>query len=559
MSAPVAFDPAGGSDSRGGSDHVRRTNRCAPRGRRGSRSPPVSSPSGTCCGLATDPRIDLDTAPVSSVMSAPVQAMGGDEMVYRALGRMDRLGVRHLCVADASGAAIGMVSQRDLLHHRARAAAELGDAVACADDAAALAAAHSPASPRRGRIGGGGSERKPTPRGSSRTRSGHSPARLPRLRGSGSKARGAAPRRRPGACWCSDRAAAARVCSRPIRTTRFVHAGSEQDGCVVCSARIPHGGPARRGRGAPLPGRNHGVEPRMAGQHAGLARARRRLASALESGGPASTSTSSTTSCRWRAPPSSAASCTMPRSTRRDGRHRSWRCSPSRSPPSRRRSVCSDRLRATDGRVDLKIGGLLPLVGIARTLALRIGSQARSTPERIQDAGAAGRISPSDAETLVRIHRSLLTLTLEQQLEDLAAGVPPSGRIELRRLSPHRAESARSRSAYAGRHPQRVAFFDCAVRFRVDSDFDRMAGRKTGATFAQPRSSPDLSMPRCPWVRQHPGRCESRSSCLPSCDAAAGPSGGVSRLVLAPEVAAEGEESVTPPQDGGAPARGRDG
>ena len=47
-------------------------------------------------------------------MSAPVQSMRGDEMLYRALGRMDRLRVRHLCVADASGAPIGMVSQRDL-------------------------------------------------------------------------------------------------------------------------------------------------------------------------------------------------------------------------------------------------------------------------------------------------------------------------------------------------------------------------------------------------------------------------------------------------------------
>ena len=91
----------------------------------------------------TDLRIDIDVTPVSSVMSMPVQTMSGDEMIYRALGRMDRLGVRHLCVADASGAALGMVSQRDLLHHRASAAAELGDAVACADDAAALAAAHS--------------------------------------------------------------------------------------------------------------------------------------------------------------------------------------------------------------------------------------------------------------------------------------------------------------------------------------------------------------------------------------------------------------------------------
>jgi len=82
------------------------------------------------------------------------------------------------------------------------------------------------------------------------------------------------------------------------------------------------------------------------------------------------------------------------------------------------------RLRTKDGRVDLKMGGLLPLVGVARPLALRVGSQARSTPERIQDASAAGRLSPTDAETLVRIHRSLLTLVVEQQIVDLADDVP---------------------------------------------------------------------------------------------------------------------------------------
>ena len=92
------------------------------------------------------------------------------------------------------------------------------------------------------------------------------------------------------------------------------------------------------------------------------------------------------------------------------------------------------RLRASEGRVDLKLGGLLPLVGAARTFALRAGSRARSTPDRIRDASAAGHLSPSDAETLIRIHRSLLTLVLEQQLEDLAAGVSPSSRIEMRRL-----------------------------------------------------------------------------------------------------------------------------
>ena len=50
-------------------------------------------------------------------------------------------------------------------------------------------------------------------------------------------------------------------------------------------------------------------------------------------------------------------------------------------------------------------------------------------------AGAAERVSPSDAGTLVRIHRSLLTLILRQQLEDLSAGVSPSGRVAVAGLA----------------------------------------------------------------------------------------------------------------------------
>ena len=106
---------------------------------------------------ATDPRVDPDVATVSSIMSAPVQSMRGDEMLYRALGRMDRLGLRHLCVADPSGVPIGMVSQRDLLHHRASAAAELGDAVACAERRGGACRRAQPADRRRRRARGRGS------------------------------------------------------------------------------------------------------------------------------------------------------------------------------------------------------------------------------------------------------------------------------------------------------------------------------------------------------------------------------------------------------------------
>jgi signal-transduction protein with cAMP-binding, CBS, and nucleotidyltransferase domain len=76
----------------------------------------------------------------------------------------------------------------------------------------------------------------------------------------------------------------------------------------------------------------------------------------------------------------------------------------------------------------------MPLVNIARTLALRAGSTARSTPERLRDAAAAVRLSEGDAVSLIEIHSELLTLVLRQQLLDLQDGVRPSSRVQTRQL-----------------------------------------------------------------------------------------------------------------------------
>ena len=92
------------------------------------------------------------------------------------------------------------------------------------------------------------------------------------------------------------------------------------------------------------------------------------------------------------------------------------------------------RLRTDAGRIDLKRGGLMPLVNIARTLALRAGSTAHSTPERLRDAAAAGRLSEGDAVSLIEIHSELLTLVLRQQFLDLQDGVRPSSRVQTRQL-----------------------------------------------------------------------------------------------------------------------------
>ena len=62
-------------------------------------------------------------------MSKPLAAVPADAFVYRAIGRMSRLGVRHLGVVDETGRVVGALSARDLLRLRAGEALSLGDEI----------------------------------------------------------------------------------------------------------------------------------------------------------------------------------------------------------------------------------------------------------------------------------------------------------------------------------------------------------------------------------------------------------------------------------------------
>ena len=79
--------------------------------------------------------------PVEQFMSAPLAAIPADAFVYRAIGRMSRLKVRHLGVVDETGGVIGALSARDLLRLRAGEAVALGDEIDAANDVHALASA----------------------------------------------------------------------------------------------------------------------------------------------------------------------------------------------------------------------------------------------------------------------------------------------------------------------------------------------------------------------------------------------------------------------------------
>jgi signal-transduction protein with cAMP-binding, CBS, and nucleotidyltransferase domain len=92
------------------------------------------------------------------------------------------------------------------------------------------------------------------------------------------------------------------------------------------------------------------------------------------------------------------------------------------------------RFKTREGRVDLKIGGLFPIVAGGRVLALRLGSTAASSRDRWRAAHAAGIINEEDLVRLLDAHEMILGLILDQQLADLARAVPASSQVEVRRL-----------------------------------------------------------------------------------------------------------------------------
>jgi CBS domain-containing protein len=79
--------------------------------------------------------------PVERLMSRPVASVAADTFIYRAIGRMNRLKIRHLGVTDHDGRLCGALSARDLLRLRAEAAVELGDEMDEAEDVETLARA----------------------------------------------------------------------------------------------------------------------------------------------------------------------------------------------------------------------------------------------------------------------------------------------------------------------------------------------------------------------------------------------------------------------------------
>jgi CBS domain-containing protein len=354
-------------------------------------------------------------------------------MLYRALARMDRLGIRHLAVLDGAGRAAGMVSQRDLLHHRARAAEILGDALVEAQSGAELAAAYARVPDVARRLvheGLAGAE-------VARVVTSELRALTARAAELSIEAMREAGEGEPPARWCL------MVLGSGGRGESLL--GADQDNALIHDGSIDDDNWFERFGArlnemldlAGLPLCTGEIMVRTAQWRGNRAQWRERVEGWLDSGRPRDLLNVDV----FFDLVAVAGDAELAREL-----HDQAVRAASESPPFMAlladytvrlapRLALFGRLRVEDDRFNAKRDGLLPLVSTARTLAVRIGSRIVATPERLRAAQVAGRLSEGDCEALLMLHDRLLGLVLHQQLEDLAEGRRASGKIAMSSLS----------------------------------------------------------------------------------------------------------------------------
>jgi CBS domain-containing protein len=107
-----------------------------------------------------------------------------------------------------------------------------------------------------------------------------------------------------------------------------------------------------------------------------------------------------------------------------------------RPPTGFLRSLVVEHSGERRGQLDLKHGGVIPIVDLARWAAMSAGVSFSSTAERLRAAAQAGTLPQSDAHTLLEAHELIVGLRVEHQLEQLRAGVAPDDFIDPAELSP---------------------------------------------------------------------------------------------------------------------------
>ncbi len=102
------------------------------------------------------------------------------------------------------------------------------------------------------------------------------------------------------------------------------------------------------------------------------------------------------------------------------------------------------RLRTTEGRIDVKKTALFGIVTAARVLAICHHVVERSTSARIAALRAMQLGADADLEGLLRAQDTMLDLLVDQQVDDIAHGLPPSNKVAVKRLSSGERERLRA-------------------------------------------------------------------------------------------------------------------
>jgi DNA polymerase-3 subunit epsilon/CBS domain-containing protein len=375
---------------------------------------------------------------LDALASWPLAWVDQDDYVYRAIGRMTRLGVRHLGVRDEAGALVGAVTARNLLGQRAMTAIVLGDRVDCAASPAELAAAWADLTEMaRGLLTEGVDPRDIAAIISTELRA--VTRRAAELAEAAMRDADAGP---PPVPYCvlvlgsggrgesllaadQDNAIVYRDGEPDGPADRWFAAMAERMNAILDTAGVPlcKGGVMARNAAwrHSLAGWTALVDHWVRRQRpedlldvdiffdllpvhgdAALGEAVRAHALAAGRAAPDFLKLLATQAAGARAP-----------------------------------LTLFGRIRTDEaGRVDVKKSGLLPLFTAARVLAIRHGLDARSTPDRLRGVAAKGIGAAADIEAIIAAHRILLEAGLRQQLLDAEAGVTLSPLVAPASLPP---------------------------------------------------------------------------------------------------------------------------
>ncbi|HEY7012406.1 MAG TPA: putative nucleotidyltransferase substrate binding domain-containing protein, partial [Streptosporangiaceae bacterium] len=88
------------------------------------------------------------------------------------------------------------------------------------------------------------------------------------------------------------------------------------------------------------------------------------------------------------------------------------------------------------GQLDIKHGGMIPIVDLARWAGMAAGAASCSTVDRLRAAEAAGTLDSPDARTLIEAFGFIFSLRLDHQVEQLRRGEAPDDFIDPKTLNP---------------------------------------------------------------------------------------------------------------------------